>query len=683
VPDVWAVVLAAATFAGALTVVDGHLPGVPLAVGIAAVAVGWLVAGRGRLWSVGATGSPGRAGVRRGGRRGAGWLDVDGRPALLCLGAALLAAGLAERSLAGLDAPLATGPVVAEVVLVGDPEPDGRGGVRVDVRLDGRRLRATARLSAAGALDDRLAGERVTVIGRVQEPGPYERLVRHRHLAGRLSVDTVVGWRPGEGATRLANGLRRTLAQGAAGMPERQASLLAGITLGDDRGQPADMADAFRAAGLTHLLAVSGQNVAFVMVIAAPLLTRLRFGPRLAATLAVLALFALVTRAEPSVLRAVAMASVAAVGAALGRPTSTVRTLALGVAAMLLVDPLLATSLGFRLSVAGAAGIVVGAAHLEAVLPGPRWLAAPLSVTLAAQAAVSPLLVTTFGSVPLASLPANLLAAPAAGPLMVWGLAGGLVAGVFGGAVADAIHLPTRLMLAWLEGVATAAARWPLGDLRAGHLVALGAGAVVLAAARAQRRRHGRALLLGVAGRVTMAGVVIAALVPSGGPAARSGGQGLGAGATLWQGGGATVLVVDGRVRESSVLAGLRDAGARRVDVVVLRSGARAASDLVAVLRRAWPVRTVLAPGPASSPAGRPADAAVAVSPRSGTVIDVGGLRVTVVSNSGDRIEVDVEPRPRSRAPPRTGGPRRVSPRHATGWDRGPHGVDHGVGLAG
>ena len=48
-------------------------------------------------------------------------------------------------------------------------------------------------------------------------------------------------------------------------LPERQASLLAGITLGDDRAQPADLADAFRAAGLTHLLAVSGQNVAYVV----------------------------------------------------------------------------------------------------------------------------------------------------------------------------------------------------------------------------------------------------------------------------------------------------------------------------------------------------------------------------------------------------------------------------------
>jgi competence protein ComEC len=677
VPDAWAVVLAAATFAGALLVVDGHLPGVPLALGVAVVVAGWLVAGRARSRPAGAVARAARSSARR--RERPGPARVDLRPGLLCLGAALLAAALAERSLTGLEAPLATGPVTAEVVLAGDPEPDGRGGVRVDVRLDGRRLRAAARLSAAGALDDRLAGERVTVIGRVQPPGPYERLVRHRHLAGRLSVDTVVGWRPGDGVTRLANGLRRTLAHGAEAMPERQASLLAGITLGDDRAQPADLADAFRAAGLTHLLAVSGQNVAFVMVIAAPLLTRLRFGPRLAATLAVLALFALVTRAEPSVLRAVAMASVAAVGAALGRPTSTVRTLALGVTAMLLVDPLLATSLGFRLSVAGAAGIVVGAARLEAALPGPRWLAAPLSVTLAAQAAVSPLLVSTFGSVPLASLPANLLAAPAAGPLMVWGLAGGLVAGVFGGAVADVIHLPSRLLLAWLEGVATAAARWPLGDLRAGHLVAVGAGAVAVAASQALGRHRG-VRLLGVSGRLMVAGVVIAVLAPSGATAA-SEVRGLGTGATLWRGGGATVLVIDGRVHAGSVLAGLRDAGARRVDVVVLRSGARAASDLVTVLRRAWPVGTVLAPAGQPAPAALDAGVAGGLSPPSGTVIDVGGLRLTVVSNAGGRIEVEVGPRPpRGDPPPGTPGLRRMSPGQVTGagWGRAPPCGSHG-----
>ncbi len=650
-PDRWAVVLAVAVFAGALAVVDGHVCGVAPAVALVVTAGGWLVASA-------------RPGLR---------------PAVLCIGAALLAGSLAQRSLAGLSAPLAEGPVVAEVVLVGDPVSDGRGAVGVDVRLDGRRLHGTARLAAAAALDDRLAGERVTVVGEVRPPGPYERLVRHRHLAGRLVVDTVVGWRPGDGVTRLANGLRRTLARGAEVLSPRQASLLAGVTLGDDRAQPPDLTDAFRAAGLTHLLAVSGQNVAFVMVVAAPLLGRLRFGPRLVATIAVLALFALVTRAEPSVLRAVAMAAVAAVGVALGRPASAVRALSLGVVLMVLVDPLLATSLGFRLSVAGAAGIVVGADRIEALLPGPRWLAAPLAVTVAAQAAVSPLLVAAFGAVPLASLPANLLAVPAAGPLMVWGITAGLAAGVLGDRVAAIVHLPSRALLAWLEGVAMTAARRPIGDLRAGHLAGLAAAAVLVAAGRslaargsAGSARRGRRAV--GAGGLALAAVLVAAALPGGGtgtvgPAMSGEGRSLGAGATLWVRGGAAVLVVDGRARAGPLLAGLRDAGVGRVDVVVLRSGARAAHDVLAVLRRGRPVRTVLTPAPpgggtaaGTAPASAPGPAA-GPSPPAGTVLDVGGLRLTVLSNTGGHLDVEVTPRPATAPAARTFGAGRSPPR--------------------
>src|SRR5690606_39821738 len=106
--------------------------------------------------------------------------------------------------------------------------------------------------------------------------------------------------------------------------------------------------------------------------------------------LAVVAMFAGVARAEPSVLRATAMGAVAAVGTARGRPASSARTLALGVAAMVLVDPLLVTSLGFQLSVAGAGGIVAGATRLERALPGPRWPTAPPAVRVAAHAAVCP-----------------------------------------------------------------------------------------------------------------------------------------------------------------------------------------------------------------------------------------------------------------------------------------------------
>jgi competence protein ComEC len=585
------------------------------------------------------------------------------RPALICLGVALLAASLGQRSVAGLDATLATGPVGAEVTLVSDAAPDGRGGVTVDVRLDGRHLRARARATAAAALEDRLAGERVVVVGEVEPPGSYERFLRDRHIAGRLRVDAVAGWRAGGGVSRLANGLRRTLAAGSSVLPDRQASLLAGLTLGDDRDQPADMTDAFRAAGLTHLLAVSGQNVAFAMVVAAPVLRRLRFGPRVVAALAVLAGFALLTRWEPSVLRATAMAAVAATGSALGRPATAGRTLAVGVTLVLLVDPLLAMSLGFRLSVAGAAGILAGAPRLEAVLPGPRWLTAPVSVTAAAQLAVAPLLVATFGSIPLASLPANLLAVPAAGPVMVWGLTGGLVAGLAGGPVAEAIHVPTRLLLAWIDGVASAAARWPLGELGAIPVACLVAAAMATVAVRhhaaedADRANYAGPARPRLPSSATSAvrwssGLVVAAVLLHAtlatAPAPPDGRGDVGIGATVWQGGGAAVLVLDGRAESDRVLAGMRDRGVGRVDVVVLRTAASSAVGVASVVQRRWPAALVLAPG--GSPVEDGGLSQVS-TPRAGTVLDIGGLRLEVRDALPDRLDVAVDTAPAGSPP--------------------------------
>jgi competence protein ComEC len=602
VSEAWALALAVASVAGAIAGADGHLPVMPFGLLLTLAVVLVALAAR--------------------------------RPAALCLGVALLAGVLGQRSMVGLASPPLAAPVRGEVTLVSDPEPDGRGAVAVDVRLGDRRVRAVARASGAAALDDRLAGERVTVVGRTGPPGPWERLLRHRHLAGRLTVETVTGWRPGGPATRVANGLRRTLVAGAGSLPPRQQSLLAGLTLGDDRAQPADLADAFEAAGLTHLLAVSGQNVAFVLVVASPVLSRLRFAPRLAATLAVLAGFALVTRFEPSVLRATAMAAVAAAGVATGRPASSRRALGLGVTAMVLVDPLLATSVGFQLSALATAGIVLLAAPVERSLPGPRWLTAPLSVTIAAQLAVSPLLVATFGPLPVASLPANLLAGPAAGPVMVWGLTAGLVAGVAGGPVAALLHLPTRVLLTWLEAVALTCARAPLGSLGAPHLAALAAALALLAAtrraaARVPVRPARGVLVLRLGAGLLLAGTLVAAASP------RPPGTGpieLGVGATAWRGSEAVVLVADGRAHARPVLEGLRLAGARRLDAVVLRSNARSTAELVATLRRRWPGLGVVAPPPSPDGRGPPQGAVV---PDAATTLTVGDVVVELTPAPG------------------------------------------------
>ena len=109
--------------------------------------------------------------------------------------------------------------------------------------------------------------------------------------------------------SRLANGIRRSVVGGAATLGAEPTALLTGILFGDDRAQSAPTTDDFRASGLSHLLAVSGQNVAFVLALLEPLFRRLSLRTRFGATLATLSFFALLTRFEPSVLRATAMAA--------------------------------------------------------------------------------------------------------------------------------------------------------------------------------------------------------------------------------------------------------------------------------------------------------------------------------------------------------------------------------------
>ena len=398
---------------------------------------------------------------------------VARRPALLAVGGLLLAAGLAHAAWAGLEPPPPATVTARAVTLVTDPEVDG-GKVTAVIRLDGRRLEAQADdgPDAAGFVEA-LAGERPVLSGRIV-PVTGRPDLAVRHVAGRLVVDVIGPVGAADPVSTVANHLRRAVVRGAQPLGEDATALLTGILFGDDRAQPPATTDDFRAAGLSHLLAVSGQNVAFVLVVAGVGLGRLGLGSRFLAVLLVLAFFALLTRFEPSVLRATAMAAVAAGATFGGRAVTRPRVLALAVAALLLVDPILVHSVGFGLSVAATAGIVVLAARLEPRLPGPAAVRESAAVTLAAQVAVAPLLATVFGGVPLVSVPANLLAGPAAGFVMVWGLLAGPIAG-FVPCLAPALHLPTGVALGWLDLVARGAAATPLGELRAPHLAVLAA----------------------------------------------------------------------------------------------------------------------------------------------------------------------------------------------------------------
>ncbi|MGH9041829.1 MAG: ComEC/Rec2 family competence protein, partial [Acidimicrobiia bacterium] len=302
--------------------------------------------------------------------------------------------------------------------------------------------------------------------GWLRPPAGPEARLRWRHAAAVLVADDVLAAaRPTSPVLRLANGVRRLVLSGAARLPEVPGTLTAGLLVGDDRGLPAGVAADFRAAGLSHLLAVSGANVALVLALAGPALRRLGLAGRFAGGVAVVGVFAAVARFEPSVLRAAVMAGIALVAAYAGRPAEGRRMLALAVAGLVLVDPFLVHSLGFQLSVAASAGILVLARPLAARLPGPGPVRAGLAVTAAAQLAVAPVALPAFGSLPLVAVPANLLAAPAAAALTVWGFGSGLAGGVLEPVIPGlpaVLAVPTGALAGYLVGVADLAARVPL-----------------------------------------------------------------------------------------------------------------------------------------------------------------------------------------------------------------------------
>lgn len=523
---------------------------------VAGVSTAWLVAGGRRLWPA---------------------------ALLVCLALSALGAhawsGTAGRPAAGVE---------GMARLVGDPKPMPGGGWRAEVRVHG--MRFDAEFGAAHTAVSRLlAGEGVWVRGRTE--GPARRWQRSRHVIGTITVVEVGATSPAGPVSGLANTLRRTLASGAEPLGPEASALLSGLVVGDDRSQSDRTADDFRAAGLGHLLAVSGQNVAFVLAAAGPLLHRLRYRYRLPLALLLLGFFALVTRFEPSVLRATAMAGGSALAAARGRSLGGLRLLAVSVVALLVIDPLLVHRAAFQLSVAASAGILLVSRPLASVLPGPGMLRETAGVTLAAQAAVAPILLASFGPIPVAAIPANLLAAPAAGPLMVWGITGGLLAGLLGPPFDWILHLPSAVGLWWIAEVARLAGRWSLGLIgtAAGIAVSLAVATVAVLSERGSAVPARRLLAVLLTALASISTLTVMA----------SPGAGTRDGLRLLDDSG-TVVVVDRRYSAERLLESLRIRGVRSPSLIVFREPVPPWLSS-AVVERYGPVRIVGPPGSADA----------------------------------------------------------------------------------
>lgn len=379
----------------------------------------------------------------------------------LWFGVALLLGGVgverSERAWEGLE-PDELGPFHGWVRIVDDPQPH-RSSTRVVVEVDGERFESWARGRARQLRVMRWrGGEWVRVSGeRVALDAERAERVAWQHVVGRFEVDWASDVHAGSAVARASNRVRASIERAAAFVPEPHGALYRGLVIGDDREQPHDMIDRFRASGLSHLTAVSGQNVAFVLAAFGPLLVRVRPWPRWLLTVGVIAWFVVITRFEPSILRAGVMAGLAATAYLTGRERSTVRILALTVTGLLLIDPLLAWSVGFWLSVGATGGVCTVGPWLSLRLAGLGPLALPLGITLGAQLGVVVPSVLVFGRLPLVSVVANVLAVPVAGAVMLYGLPAGILVGLLADAapwLGHVVMFPAHVGTRWVDTVA-------------------------------------------------------------------------------------------------------------------------------------------------------------------------------------------------------------------------------------
>ena len=264
--------------------------------------------------------------------------------------------------------------------------------------------------------------------------GSFDSARRRAGAAAAFHATSAGDAGPASPAHALAHRTREGLedATEALGAP---GALLRGLTIGDTSGLDTTTTEALRRSGLAHLLAVSGSNVAILLGAIALTLRRAAFVVRLGACATGLAAFVLVVGPDASVLRAAAMGVVALSALAGGRSTHPLHALGLGLAGVVALRPGIVHSTGLHLSAVATLGIVLWTRPLRRRMRRvPDVLALPLAATMAAQAAVAPLLVAVFGQLPIAGLPANLLALPAVAPATVLGLAAAAAGTVHAGA---------------------------------------------------------------------------------------------------------------------------------------------------------------------------------------------------------------------------------------------------------
>jgi competence protein ComEC len=316
---------------------------------------------------------------------------------------------------------------------------------------EGQRVRAELRLHRASSF---------------KNPGGFD-YRQHLERHGILVVGTVRADRvtvlddPGPTwPVKIRRAAREGIAQA---LPPASAALLAGLLLGERTALPPETDTAFRRAGVYHVLAVSGFNVALIAGATFALLSLVRLPRRVAAAVAIVVVagFAAVVGFQPSVLRAAIMATLVLGALLLEREASVLNSLALAAIVILALRPGDLHDPGFQLSFAASAGIVMA--------PLPRGLVAgAVGVSLAAELAVLPITLAHFNQLSLIGPLANVFAVPLAGVATIVGLTGVVASWLMTAAGAVLLNATWPVLIALRVLVAVAAApSWALVHLPA------------------------------------------------------------------------------------------------------------------------------------------------------------------------------------------------------------------------
>jgi competence protein ComEC len=336
-----------------------------------------------------------------------------------------------------------------------------------------------------------LPGQKVDVSGRLSTPRRGDDVAAVLDARGQPApIGRPPWWQ------RLAGRARSALRVACRGLPSDERGLLPGLVDGDVTTEPASLTTDMRLTGLTHLQAVSGENVTVVLAVTMALARAVGLRRRSRVAIAAIALlgFVVLARPSPSVLRAAVMGGIVLLAMIVGRRVDPLRALSVAVFVLLFVNPFLARTVGFVLSVCATAGILTIAPGWTDRLASrmPRPLAVTIAVPAAAQLACTPVLVLAFGQLTPYAIPANLLAVPAVVPATVLGVVCAVLA---------TLCTPLAVPVAWLAVLPTAAIalvarglsslpgaglRWPVGPAA---LLIVSAGAVL--GWLAHRRRLG------------------------------------------------------------------------------------------------------------------------------------------------------------------------------------------------